>query len=111
MRNAHIYQGLIVTVAILIGGCNTWTGPRAKVEDRRAPGAGALAARATPTQKVSQTFSRKPVEKPQREERLASNEPAKPARNTTTDLKELVSQVSRIKADAVSRDEIVEMKP
>src|SRR5687767_2536929 len=39
MGSASLKQALILaTLAALAGGCSTWEGPRAKVEDRRAPG-------------------------------------------------------------------------
>jgi hypothetical protein len=106
MGNVRIKQGLILaTLAALVSGCSTWEGPRAKVEDRRAPG---LDRSKTATAKAAggvrdsgkalpqKTASPKATEKPQREERQTAKE---------------VPGAQAI-PDAVSgQDQILEMKP
>ncbi len=84
MRNACIKHGLIfATVAALAGGCSTWTGPSAKVEDRKVPGADrSRTAAAKPTgaardagkASAQKTASAKVTEKPQREESQGARE-------------------------------------
>ena len=115
MGNACIKQGLILaTLAALASGCSTWEGPRAKVEDRRVPGVDrskAVASKAAVGAKDSgkaspqKTANRKGTEKPQPEERQAVKEPA----NLTA--KSAESPGAHAIADAVSSDQVVDMKP
>jgi hypothetical protein len=115
MGNVSLKQGLMLaTLAALAGGCSTWEGPRAKVEDRRVPGvdrsktvAPKAAAGARDSEKASpqKTANRKATEKPQREERQAVKEPA----NLTA--KNAESPGAHAVADAVSSDQVVDMKP
>ena len=98
MNNACIRQGLILaTLAALASGCSTWEGPRAKVEDRRVPGADRTKAVASKAPKRT--------EKPQREERQAVKEPA------NLNAKNAESPGAHAIADAVSSDQVVDMKP
>jgi hypothetical protein len=112
MANTWIQQGLIVVLATVIGGCSAWTGPRAKVEDRRAPGVDrskAAASQATAGARVSQAPSRKGTKKPQREEPpTAREDPGLNAKET----KEISSPGAHASADAMSGDyQILDMKP
>ena len=101
MRDTCIPLVVISAAAVLLSGCSSWEGPRAKVEDRRAPGHKTMATSKAPVAKVAQAPSRKVAEKPQPEE----------VTNTATDIKQLVSQVAGTSADAVSSGQVVEMKP
>jgi hypothetical protein len=95
MGDACKHGLILATVAALVSGCSTWTGPRAQVEDRRVPGVDrskTVAAKASP----QKTPSAKVTEKPQREERQAAKE----------------SPGTGAIGDAVSSDDqILEMKP
>ncbi len=105
MGNACIKQGLILaTLAALVSGCSAWTGPRAKVEDRRVPSVDrskAVASKAPGTARdpgkasPRKTANREGTETPQREERQAAKE----------------SPGAHAIADAVSGDQILELKP
>jgi hypothetical protein len=105
MVNASIKQGLIVaTLVTLAGGCSTWEGPRAKVEDRKVPGVDRSKTVASKTvggakdsvrASPQKTANRKATEKPQPDERQATKE----------------STGANAIADAVSSDQVVDMKP
>jgi hypothetical protein len=105
MGNAGIKQGLMLaTLAALASGCSTWEGPRAKVEDRTvASKAGAKDSGKAAPQKAP---NREATQKPQREERRAAKEQPSPSAKDTTP-----SPGAHAIADAVSSDQVVDMKP
>jgi hypothetical protein len=117
MANTRIQQALIVVLATLVSACSAWTGPRAGVEDRKAPGvdrpktvASKAAAGAREPDKASpqKTASRKGAEKPLREERQAAKEDI---RITAKDTRE-IPPGARASADAMSGDhQLLDMKP
>jgi hypothetical protein len=113
MGGAYIKQGLILaTLAALVSGCSAWTGPRAKVEERRVPGADrpkAVASKTTGGAGVSQAPNRKATKTPQREERQAANEDASLDAKNGKDTKAPGAHAS---ADVTSSDyQVLDMKP
>jgi hypothetical protein len=119
MNSACIKHGLILaTLAALASGCSTWEGPRAKVEDRRVPGVdrsktvtSKAAAGAKDSAKASpqKTANRKGTEKPQPEERQAAKEHSSPNAKNGKDT--TASAGAGAIADAISGDQVVDMKP
>ena|SRR5688572_12278671 len=104
MVNASIKQGLILaTLAALAGGCSTWEGPRAKVEDRAV--ASKAAAKDSGKASPRKAPNREATQKPQREERQAAKE------STSLNAKNADSPGAHAIADAVSSDQVVDMKP
>jgi hypothetical protein len=105
MGHPCLKHGLVlVTLAALVGGCATSTGPRAKVEDRRVPGADRSKAVAS----KAKTSPRK-AEKPQREERQVAKEPASLTATSAKDAAEPAG--ARAIGDAMSGDQVLEIKP
>jgi hypothetical protein len=108
MGNACIKQGLILaTLAALASGCSTWEGPRAKVEDRTvASKAGAKDSGKTSPRKAP---NREATQKSQREERQAAKEHSSPSAKHGKDT--TASAGAGAIADAISGDQVVDMKP
>jgi hypothetical protein len=108
MGNACIKHGLILaTLSVLVSGCSAWEGPRAKVEDRTvASKAGAKdSGKASPRKAPN----REATQKPQREERQAAKEHSSPNAKSANDT--TASPGAHAIADAISGDQVVDMKP